>query len=95
MDHTDSDGKIQQFPVRAILDLGSTSFTISPQCAKVFKIPVVKRKKNINAKDFSGKSVGLPNVYTIPLGLAFGNHRTLEMFEVVLMHADYDVLIPA
>jgi hypothetical protein len=33
-------------------------------------------------------------MYTIPLGLAFGNHRSLETFEVVKMQKEYDVLIP-
>jgi hypothetical protein len=34
-------------------------------------------------------------MYTIPLGLAFGNHRSLETFELVNMQKEYDVLIPA
>jgi hypothetical protein len=34
-------------------------------------------------------------MYTIPLGLAFGNHRSLETFEVVKMPKEYNVLIPA
>jgi hypothetical protein len=34
-------------------------------------------------------------MYTILLGSAFGNHRSLETFEVVKMQMDYNVLIPA
>jgi hypothetical protein len=37
----DYDGK--QFPLRCMLDNGSTSFVISPEAAKAFAIPVVKR----------------------------------------------------
>jgi len=33
------------FPLRFMLDLGSTSFVISPEAAKAFKIPVVERMK--------------------------------------------------
>ena len=78
-----------------MLDLGSTSFTISPQCVKAFKIPVVQRKNPIKAMDFGGNKVKLPGMYTIPLGLAFGNYRSLETFEVVPMQQEYNVLIPA
>ena len=95
IDYDDGTGISKQFPVRAMLDLGSTSFTISPETAKVFKIPVVRRKHAIGAKDFGGNKVNLPGLYTIPLGLAFGNHRSLETFEVVKMQESYDVLIPA
>jgi transposase InsO family protein len=95
IDFDDGKGNSKQFPVRAMLDLGSTSFTISPQCVKAFKVPVVRRKNSIKAKDFGGNSVKLPGMYTIPLSLAFGNHRSLETFEVVPMQQEYDVLIPA
>jgi hypothetical protein len=75
-------------------DLGSTSFTILPECAKVFQIPVVRRKHMIGVKDFGGNKISLPGIYTIPLVLAFGNHQSLETFEIVKMQKDYDVLIP-
>jgi hypothetical protein len=78
-----------------MLALGSTSFTISPECAKVFKIPLVHRKHAIGAKDYGANKVSLPGMYAIQLGLAFGYHRLLEMFEVVKMQKDYNVLIPA
>jgi hypothetical protein len=95
IDYNDGTGISKQFPVRAMLDLGSTSFTISPECAKAFKIPLVWRKHTIRATDFGGNMVSLPGMYTVPLGLAFGIHRSLETFEVVKMQKDYDVLIPA
>jgi hypothetical protein len=41
IDYNNETGSSRQFPVQAILDLGSTSFTISPECAKAFKIPFV------------------------------------------------------
>jgi hypothetical protein len=74
IDYEDGTGISIQFPVRAMLDLGSTSFTISPECAKAFKIPVAQRKHTIKATDFRGNKVSLPGMYTVPLGFAFGNH---------------------
>src|ERR1700731_3793372 len=73
IDYDDQTGNSKQFPVRAMLDLGSTSFTISLQCAKAFKIPVVRRKNMTKANDFGGNQVKLPGMYTIPLGSSFGN----------------------
>ena len=95
IDYDNGTGTSKQFPIRAMLDLGSTSFTISPECAKAYGIPVIKRKNNIEAKDFGGNKVSLPGLYTIPLELAFGNHRSMETFEVTKMQSSYDVLIPA
>jgi hypothetical protein len=37
-----------------MLDLGSTSFDISPNAAKVFKIPVVKRTMKVQSEDVAG-----------------------------------------
>jgi hypothetical protein len=39
--------------------------------------------------------VSLPDMYNIPLELAFGNHRSLKTFKVVKMQTDYDIYIPA
>jgi hypothetical protein len=94
IDYDNGTGTSRQFPVPAMLDLGSTSFTISSECAKVFKILLVRRKQATGANDFGGNMVSLPGMYTIMLGLAFGNHQSLETFEVVKMQKDYDVLIP-
>jgi hypothetical protein len=68
-----------------MFDLGSISFTISLECTKIFKIPLVRRKHAIGANHFGRNKVRLPGMYTIPLGLAFGNHRLIEIFEVVKM----------
>jgi hypothetical protein len=74
IDYDDGTGTSKQFPARAMLYVGSTSFTISPECAKVYKIPLVQRKHAIRAIDFGGNNVSLPGMYTIPLGLGFGNY---------------------
>jgi hypothetical protein len=95
IDYDDGTVITKKFPVRAMLDLGSALFTISPECAKVFKIPLVRRKNTIAAKVFGGIKTSLTNMKTILLGQAFGNHRSLETFDVVKMQKDYDVLIPA
>jgi len=93
----DYDGK--QFPLRCMLDNGSTSFVISPEAAKAFAIPVVKRQRPVQTGDASGNNMKTENMFTIPLGLSFGNHRSYDeedhAFEVIKTAADYDALIPA
>ena len=42
------------YPLRCMLDLGSTSFVISPNAAKAYRIPVVKRTKKVKSKDVTG-----------------------------------------
>jgi hypothetical protein len=37
-----------------MLDLGSTSFVISPNAAKVIKIAVVRRTKKVQSNDVTG-----------------------------------------
>jgi hypothetical protein len=82
-----------------MLDLGSTSFVISPEAAKAFSIPVVKRHKLVRTGDVSGTHLKTENLFTIPLGLSFGTHRTYNeqdhAFEVIKTTGDYDALIPA
>jgi hypothetical protein len=68
----DYDGKY--FPLHCMLDLGSTSFVISPDAAKAFSIPAVKRLQPVKSGDVSGNNVRTENLFTIPLGVSFGNH---------------------
>jgi len=42
------------YPMWCLLDLGSTSFVISPNAAKAFKIPVIKRTKKVQSNDVTG-----------------------------------------
>jgi len=82
-----------------MLDLGSTSFVIPPEAAKAFKIPVVKRMKKVQSKDVTGRQIITEGLYTVPLGLSFGNHRSYDeedhAFEVIKPFTDYGCLIPA
>jgi hypothetical protein len=82
-----------------MLDNGSTSFVISPEAAKAFAIQVVKRQQPIRTGDPSGKDMETENMFTIPLGVSFGNHRSYNeedhAFEVMKTAGDYDALIPA
>jgi hypothetical protein len=75
-----------------MLDLGSTSLVISPEAAKVFRVPVVKRTIPGKASDVRGTKI-------ITEGLSFRNHRTLDQndhaFEVMKTSTEYDTLIPA
>jgi len=93
----DYDGK--HFPLRAMLDNGSTSFVISPEAAKAFAIPVVKRQQSVRTGDASGNKMKTENMFTIPLGISFGNHRSYDeedhAFEVMKTAGEYDALIPA
>jgi hypothetical protein len=93
----DFDGKY--FPIRCMLDLGSTSFVISPEVAKAFQIPVVKRIKQQKTWEVGGTSIKTEGLYTIPLGISCRNHRTYDdedhAFEVVKTSSKYDALIQA
>jgi len=72
----DFDGKY--YPLRCMLDLGSTSFVISPQAAKAYKIPVVKREIPARASDVGGSRNITEGLFTTPVGLSFGNHTILD-----------------
>jgi hypothetical protein len=82
-----------------MLDLGSTSFVISPEAATAFKIPVVQREKQIKVKDVSAQKMTTTGLFTFPLGLSFGNHRSFNeedhAFEVMKVTGDYDGQIQA
>jgi hypothetical protein len=81
-----------------MLDLESTSFVISPNAAKAFKIPVVKRTKKVKSNDVTGREIDTKGFFMVPLGLSFGNHRSYNTedhaFEVMKTSSDYDCLIP-
>jgi len=87
------------YPLRCMLDLGSTSIVISPKAVKAFQIPVVRRITKVRSADVTGRGITTEGHYTVPLGLCFGNHRTYDennhAFEVMKTSADYDCLIPA
>jgi hypothetical protein len=87
------------FPLRCMLDLGSTSFVISPEATNSFKIPVVKRNIPTKTSDVGGTKLKTEGLYSIPLSLSFGNHRTYDVkdhaFEVMKTSSQYDALIPA
>jgi len=51
----DNEGKY--YPRRCMLDLGSTSFVISPDAAKAYRIPVVKRTIPAKASDVGGTTI--------------------------------------
>jgi hypothetical protein len=82
-----------------MLDLGSTSFVISPEVAKAFSLPVVRRILPVKSGDVSGDNLRTGNLFTVPLRVSFGNHRLYDeegqAFEVIKTSGDYDTLIPA
>jgi hypothetical protein len=77
-----------------MLELGSTSFVISPEATKAFQILVIKRTIPAKAKDVGRRKIPTEGIYTIPLGLSFGNHRTTDdrnhAFKVMKPSSDYD-----
>jgi len=87
------------FPLRCMLDLGSTSCVMSPEAAKAFRVPVVKRKLPTSASEVGGLQITTEGIFTIPLDSTFGNHRILDVedyaFEVMKRTKDYNALIPA
>jgi len=80
-----------------MLVLGSTSFVISPNASKAFKILVVQRTKKVKSKDVTGREILTAGLYTIPLGFSFGNHCSDNpddhAFEAIAKSADYDSVI--
>jgi len=82
-----------------MLNLGSTLFVISPEAAKAFRMPVVERTKTVKLADVTGREIETEELFTISLGLSFGNHRSYDKkdhaFEVMKTSQDYDCLIPA
>jgi len=46
------------FPLRCILDLGSTSFVLCPDAAMALAIPVIKWTKTIKSADVNGRMIG-------------------------------------
>jgi hypothetical protein len=87
------------YPLRCMLDFGSTSFVISPNAAQAFKIPVVKRTKRVRSNDVTGRESITEGLFTVPIGLSFGNHWSYDeedhAFEVMETCSDYDCIIPA
>jgi len=61
-----------------MLDLGNTSIAISPQAVKAFQIPVVRRIMKFRSEDVTGGEITTDGLYTVPLELSFGNHRTYD-----------------
>ena len=75
------------FLLRCMHELGSTSFVISPEAAKAFSMPVVKRLRSIKSGNVSGNNLTTGNLFTFPLGVSFGNLRSYNeedhAFEVI------------
>jgi len=59
-----------------MLDLESTSFDISSEATKAFQIPVIRTTKKLKSADVSGREILTKGVFTIPLGVSFGNHKS-------------------
>jgi len=82
-----------------MLDLGSTSFVISPEAAKASSIPVVKRNKPVKSGDLARSVLETEELFTILLGVSFGIHGSYNeedhAFEVIKSSQDYNALIPA
>jgi hypothetical protein len=93
----DFDGKY--FPLRCILDLGSTFFVISPEAPTAFRIPVIKRSIPARAGYVRGRNIIMEGLFTIPFALSFGLHSTGDnndhALEPVKTASEYDALIPA
>jgi hypothetical protein len=87
------------FPLRCMLDLGSTSFVISPETVKAFSIRVVKRPWPIKSADVSSNNLKIQNLFTVPLRISFSIHRSYNeedhAFEVIKTSGDYDALVSA
>jgi hypothetical protein len=81
-----------------MLDLGCTSFIISPEAATAVSIPVVTRPRPKKSGDVSGNNLETENLFSVHWGVSFGNHRSYNeedhAFEVIKTSGVYDALIP-
>lgn len=68
----------QYYPLRCMLDLGSTGYVILPNAAKAFKIPVVKGTEKGQSRDVTGRELFTEGIYPIALGFSFANHRSYD-----------------
>jgi hypothetical protein len=59
-------------------DIGSTSFVISPEAAKAFGVPVVKRTIPARASDVGGNRIITEGLFTIDLEGSSGNDTTSD-----------------
>jgi hypothetical protein len=87
------------FPPRCMVHLGSTAFHIWPEAAKSFSIAVISRLRPVDCWDGSVTNLKTENLFTVPLGILFGNHQLYNNedhpFELITTSGDYDALIPA
>lgn len=70
-----------------MLDLGSSSFVISPHAAKAFSLRGIIRITQVKTAAVTGRQIVTEGLFTIPLVLSFGNHRSYDQethtFEVI------------
>jgi len=82
-----------------MVDLGSTSFVISPEAAKASQILGVKRTIPGKVSDIGGRRIPTEALLTIPSEFSFGNYRTLDAkdheFEIMKSSSDYNAQIPS
>jgi len=87
------------FPLRCMLIQGCTSFILFLQAATAFKIPAVKRTRNIKMANVTELEIVMEGLFKIPLGISFDNNRSYDKenqaFKVMNTFGDYDTLIPA
>jgi len=92
------DNNGHDFPLRCMLDLGSTSFVISPNATEAFKIPVVRRTIKVKSKNVTGRDIIMDSLETFPLRLSFCNHCSYNpedhAFEVMATSKYDDCYIP-
>jgi hypothetical protein len=63
----------QYCPLQCMIDLKSTSFVISPQAAKLYKIPVVRRMKIDKSANVTEREIITEGLFSFLLEMCFGN----------------------
>jgi hypothetical protein len=70
-----------------MVDLGRTSFFISPDTAKAFSIPVIKRTEAVKTAEVSRRNIATKRLFMVPVGVSFVNHHAYDeidsAFEVI------------
>src|SRR3978361_997687 len=89
------DGATQEIPARCLLDWGSTTFAIAAKMCEAFDIPTTQREKAWASYNVAGRKFeDGGKTRTHPLRLAFGNHCSDEVMEVMTLGRNMDVIIP-
>lgn len=89
----------KQFPIHCILDLGRTSYELSHEPTKPYRVPVVKSNLLTGVSNIQEQKILMKLLITIPLEVSFWVHTAVHIkdhaFDLMNTSKGYNTLIPA